>query len=164
MKRYTLLFALTLSILAASLFGMSNTYANEKPIKEREKIEKMVNKIEGVKECRIFTHEDYVVVAVRTNSVYSKEVATKLIEKIKTNIQSQFKQFTKVKVTMSLKAFRAIEEINRMVDTGDVDIDDIWDKRPKPMPCPDCPRPNPNKKDIRQEKQKSSAVSQAITA
>ncbi len=154
MKKYSLLFALALSIFAASLFGLDAAYAEEKPIKDRQKIEQMVNKIDGVKESRVFAYEDYVVVAVRTNSVYSKEDATKLIKKIKDEIAAKFKQFTKVKVTMSLKAFRAIEEINRMIDTGDVDIDDIWDKRPKPLPCPECPRQSPDKKDIKQEKQK----------
>ena len=78
-------------------------------------------------------------VAVRTKGVYLKSFETELSKLAEEKIREAFPQYTNVKLTTSLKAFRTLERINRALEKGksldELDLPFDFERRPsKPAP------------------------------
>lgn len=118
----------------------------EKNLSLHEKIEKELTSIKNVKETRVFLYENTAIVAMRTQDVTTKSQTEQVVNDVKNFFAEKYPQFDKVKVTCSMKAFVAIEQLNKLIDAGEGDIEDILDKipmprpMPKPMPLPEAPK------------------------
>lgn len=117
MKKYGFLaiavFAIALICLCLPVFAAEETTQND-----NQKIREIVNTIDGVGDSRAFAYGDCVLVAVRTKGVYLKSFETELSKLAEEKIREAFPQYTNVKLTTSLKAFRTLERINRALEKG----------------------------------------------
>lgn len=125
--------ALALICLCLPVFAAEETQPND-----NEKIREIVNTIDGVGDSRAFAYGDCVLVAVRTKGVYLKSFETELSKIAETKIKETFPQYTNVKLTTSLKAFRTLDRINRLLEKGKSldEIDLPFDLEMQTRPAP----------------------------
>lgn len=138
MKKYGFLaiavLAIALICLCLPVFAAEETTQND-----NQKIREIVNTIDGVGDSRAFAYGDCVLVAVRTKGVYLKSFETELSKLAEEKIREAFPQYTNVKLTTSLKAFRTLERINRALEKGksldELELPFNFERRPsKPAP------------------------------
>lgn len=140
MKKYGIFaiaaLALALICLCLPVFAAEETQQND-----NDKIREIVNTIDGVGDSRAFAYGDCVLVAVRTKGVYLKSFETELSKIAETKIKEAFPQYTNVKLTTSLKAFRTLDRINRLLEKGksldEIDLPFDLEMQTRPAPAPE---------------------------
>ena len=119
MRKYiffaTVILALFLLSASAFVFG-----AEEKQKNDNEIIQEIVNNIDGVCDSRVFAYGDCVLIAVRTKGVYLKSFENELANIAKAKIQEKLPNYTNIKLTTSLKIFRALEYLSDLLKNGKV--------------------------------------------
>ncbi len=117
--------ALALSAATLAMFACSTVLAQETPLTDAQKIRQSVNKTQHVADSRVFTYEDCAIIAIRPNGIYLKSESDKSIEEIRQKITTDFPQYKNVKITTSPRIFKAIEDLNLLIQKGELCPDEI---------------------------------------